>query len=91
MLRVRMFGLVNIVLSEEIVPELFQDRFTPENVANETIRLMDDVWTQSRIRNQYERVRRKLGGGDVAARVADIVAGMVSPGPGPRSPGSDDR
>jgi len=79
MLRVRMFGLVNIILGEEIVPELFQDRFTPENVAEQTLRLMDDVWYQSRIRNQYERVRRQLGGGDVAGRVSDVVADMVRP------------
>lgn len=80
MLRIRMFGLVNIILGEEVVPELFQDRMTPENIAGETLKLMDDVWAQSRVRNQYERVRRKLGGGDVAARVADVVAGMVRSG-----------
>lgn len=78
MLKVRMFGLVNIILGEEIVPELFQDRMTPDNVAQATIRLMDDVWLQSRIRNQYERLRRQLGGGDVAARVAEVVAGVVA-------------
>ena len=77
MLRIRMFGLVNIVVGEEIVPELFQDKMTPENVARETLRLMDDVWAQSRIRSQYERVRRRLGGGDVAAKVADTVARMA--------------
>ena len=87
MLRVRMFGLVNIILGEEIVPELFQDRMTPQNVANETLRLMDDVWAQSRIRNQYERVRRKLGSGDVAGRVSDIVASMVPSG----APATPDR
>ena len=80
LLRVRMFGLVNIILGEEIVPELFQDRMTPENVARETLRLMDDVWAQARIRNHYERLRRQLGGGDVAARVADVVAGMAGSG-----------
>jgi lipid-A-disaccharide synthase len=78
MLRVRMFGLVNIILGEEIVPELFQDRLTPENVARETVRLMDDVWAQSRIRSHYERVRRQLGGGDVASRVVDAVESAVA-------------
>lgn len=77
MLRVRMFGLVNIILGEEIVPELFQDQMTPENVTREALRLMDDVWAQSRIRNNYERVRRQLGGGDVAGRVATVVAGLI--------------
>lgn len=78
MLKVRMFGLVNIILGEEIVPELFQDRMTPDNIAQETLRLMDDVWAQSRIRNHYERARRLLGGGDVAGRVADVVSELAT-------------
>src|SRR5690606_7183662 len=74
LLKVRLFGIVNIILGEEVVPELFQDRFTPENVARTTIRLMDDVWVQSRIRGNYERLRRSLGGGNVPERVVDAVA-----------------
>ena len=35
------------------------------------IKLMDDVWLQSKIRNKYETLRRQLGGGKVADRVAD--------------------
>ena len=73
-LKVRLFGIVNIILGEEVVPELFQDRFTPELVSQAAIRLMDDVWLQSKIRGNYERLRRQLGGEKVAERVADAVA-----------------
>jgi lipid-A-disaccharide synthase len=73
-LKVRLFGIVNIILGEEVVPELFQDRFTPELVSQATIKLMDDVWLQSKIRNKYETLRRQLGGGKVADRVANAVA-----------------
>ena len=77
-LRVRIFGIVNIILGEEVVPELFQDRFTPELVTEATIRLMDDVWLQSRIRGNYETLRRKLGGGKVPDRVADAVGRVIN-------------
>lgn len=73
-LKVRLFGIVNIILGEEAVPELFQDKFTPEFVSKAAIRLMDDVWIQSKIRGSYETLRRKLRGGNVADRVADAVA-----------------
>jgi lipid-A-disaccharide synthase len=77
LLKVRLFGIVNIILGEEVVPELFQDKFTAEAVSKMTIRLMDDVWVQSKIRGNYELLRRQLGSGKVAERVADIVARMV--------------
>jgi lipid-A-disaccharide synthase len=77
-LRVRIFGIVNIVLGEEVVPELFQDKFTPELVTQAAIQLMDDVWLQSKIRGNYEMLRRKLSGGKVSDRVAEAVARVIT-------------
>ena len=78
LLKVRMFGLVNIILGEEVVPELYQDQMTPENVSRVTLKLMDDVWTQSQIRGNYEKLRRQLGRGNVAEKVAEAVSEVVS-------------
>jgi lipid-A-disaccharide synthase len=80
LLKVRLFGIVNIILGEEVVPELFQDKFTPEAVCGMTLRLMDDVWTQSKIRGHYELLRRQLGTGKVAERVAEAVGRVISSG-----------
>jgi lipid-A-disaccharide synthase len=76
-LKVRLFGIVNIILGEEVVPELFQDRFTPELVSEAAIKLIDDVWLQSRIRGNYESLRQQLGGGNVPERVAAAVAEVL--------------
>jgi len=81
LLRVRLFGLVNIILGEEVVPELFQDKMTPQAVSQTALRLMDDVWIQSRIRANYEKLRRQLGSGNVAERVADAVAKLANSEP----------
>ena len=78
LLKVRLFGIVNIILGEEVVPELFQDKFTADSVAKVTLRLMDDVWAQSKIRGNYELLRRQLGTGKVANRVADAVGRVIS-------------
>jgi lipid-A-disaccharide synthase len=80
LLKVRLFGIVNIILGEEVVPELFQDKMTPEAVSRMALRLMDDVWLQSRIRGNYEKLRRQLGSGKVAERVADVIADRISSG-----------
>jgi lipid-A-disaccharide synthase len=78
LLKVRLFGIVNIILGEEVVPELFQDKMTAEAVTRMAVRLMDDVWLQSRIRGNYEKLRRQLGSGKVAERVADVIADGLS-------------
>ena len=65
---------MNIILGEEVVPELFQDKMTAEAVTRMAVRLMDDVWLQSRIRGNYEKLRRQLGSGKVAERVANVIA-----------------
>ena len=80
LLKVRLFGIVNIILGEEVVPELFQDKMTPEAISRMAVRLMDDVWLQSRIRGNYERLRRQLGSGNVADRVASLIANSISSG-----------
>jgi lipid-A-disaccharide synthase len=80
LLKVRLFGIVNIILGEEVVPELFQDKMTSEEVTRTALRLMDDVWIQSKIRGNYERLRRQLGTGNVAERVVEAVSAVISSG-----------
>jgi lipid-A-disaccharide synthase len=77
LLKVRFYGIVNIILGEEVAPELFQERMTPEEVSKTTLRLMDDVWVQSRIRGKYEQLRRQLGSGNVADRVVEAIAKLI--------------
>ena len=36
------FGMVNLVAGREVVPELIQDGFTPENVEREVRALLED-------------------------------------------------
>jgi lipid-A-disaccharide synthase len=80
LLKVRLFGIVNIILGEEVAPELFQDKMTPEEVSSTALKLMDNVWMQSRIRGNYEKLRRQLGTGNVSDRVADAVASVMNSG-----------
>jgi lipid-A-disaccharide synthase len=80
LLKVKLFGIVNIILGEEVVPELFQDKFTADSVSRMTLKLMDDVWMQSKIRGNYETLRRQLGSGKVPDRVADAVHRLINSG-----------
>jgi hypothetical protein len=47
-------------------------------VSAAAVKLMDDVWLQSKIRGNYETLRRQLRGGKVAERVAAAVAVAIN-------------
>jgi lipid-A-disaccharide synthase len=53
--RVTTFGMANLVAGERIVPELIQDDFTPERVAAETLRFLEQP---ERRRERARRSRR---------------------------------
>ena len=46
------FGMVNLIAGEKIVPELIQDAFTPDAVAQEAISMLTDRARHARIRER---------------------------------------
>jgi lipid-A-disaccharide synthase len=75
--RTRLFAMVNVLAAKEIVPELIQDAFTPENVVRETERLLASAEAREAMRRDLGRVREKLGPPGAIERAADIIAEMI--------------
>jgi lipid-A-disaccharide synthase len=73
LLNVNMFGMVNLIAGERIVPELIQDGFTPETVADETISMLTDRGRAARIRDGLRRVRARLGGPGASRLAAENI------------------
>ena len=67
------FAMVNLVAGEKVVPELIQEAFTPEAVAAEALRLMQDGEARRRALRAVRAVREKLGGPGASRRVAEAV------------------
>jgi len=67
------FGMVNLIAGERIVPELIQDRFTPEAVADEAISMLTDPARAARVREGLARVRARLGGPGASRRAAQAI------------------
>ncbi len=57
----KFIGLVNILAEKEIVPELLQNDFTAEKVAETAARLLQDKDYRERIINELKNTRAKLG------------------------------
>src|SRR5687768_1300679 len=67
------YAMPNLVAGQRIVPELIQDEFTPERVAEETVALLTDHGLHARTREALGRVREQLGRSGASARAADAV------------------
>jgi lipid-A-disaccharide synthase len=75
--RVDTFGMANLVAGRPIVPELIQDDFTPERVAQETLRYLTDPAHAAATRAELAAVRAKLGEPGASRRAADAVLNVA--------------
>ena len=71
--RVDTYAMANLVAGRRIVPELIQDQFTPQAVAQEAVRLLADPAHAAKVRADLREVRGKLGGPGASRRAADVV------------------
>ena len=78
MVRVRHIAMANILAGRELVPELIQSRMTPETVATETLRIMENPEAMKRLRRNLLSLRDHLGGPGAARRAASMILGAVA-------------
>lgn len=68
------FAMVNLIAGERIVPELIQDAFTPQAVADEAVSMLTDPARAASIRARLAMVRQRLGGPGASRRAAEAIA-----------------
>jgi lipid-A-disaccharide synthase len=77
LVRTAHFSMVNLIAGREVVPELIQDACTPDRIARETLRLLEDPAATAAIRSALAEVRRKLGPPGAVERAAEAIAGLL--------------
>ncbi len=77
---VDMYAMVNLVAGRRIVPELIQNDFTPERVAEETIALLTSTERHAQMREALEGVRGRLGAPGASGRAADAILEVAARG-----------
>ena len=76
--KLQFFSLVNLIGGRAIVPELLQDAVTPERIAKELTRLLEDQAARSAMLEGLAEVRARLGGPGASARAAAIALSMLN-------------
>jgi len=82
LVRTEFFSMVNLIAGRSVVPELIQDDFTPQRVADEAEKLLSATEEgRNRVeamRHGLQEVRRLLGPPGAVERAADEIARLLS-------------
>jgi lipid-A-disaccharide synthase len=78
LVRTKHFSMVNLIVGREVVPELIQKDFTPDKVAEQTLRLLRDPTAAATMRGDLAEVRRRLGPPGAVERAADAIAALLT-------------
>jgi lipid-A-disaccharide synthase len=67
------FAMANLVAGHKAVPELIQDDFTPQAVAQHALTLLQDPQAAEQMRQELRSVKAKLGAAGASRRAAAAV------------------
>jgi lipid-A-disaccharide synthase len=81
LVRTKFFSMVNLIAGRAVVPELIQDDFTPDRVAEEAGKLLSSTkegkLRTEEMRQRLAEVQRLLGPPGAVERAADAIAGLL--------------
>ncbi|MGV7221462.1 MAG: lipid-A-disaccharide synthase [Nitrospinales bacterium] len=67
------FGLVNILADERVVPELLNQHASPEKIAEEALRVLEDPEYNTIVKEKLIAMRKTLGENGVTERIANSI------------------
>ena len=73
----RFISLVNLIVDREVVPELFADRFSVQNIASELERILPGNEGRTVMLKAYEEVERRLGNDIAPDNAARLMVNLL--------------
>lgn len=73
----KFISLVNLIMDEEIVTELIQDKLNTDNLKQELSKLLDNQY-RKRILLKYDDLESKLGGSGASKKVASLIFNQIN-------------
>ncbi len=73
LVRIPYISLVNILAGNEIVPELIQNRMTPDRIAQEALEILRDAGRRDAMQQAFHAIRTSLGGPGASKRAAEFI------------------
>ena len=82
LLEIKMIGLVNIVAGEKLAPELIQGQVTADNIARESLKILNDPERYQEVQRKMQKIQQALGEPGVMRRVAQSIFDRLRNQPG---------
>ncbi len=73
LVKIPYISLVNLLAGKEIVPELIQNRMTPDCIAEEALEILRDTGRRDAMKQAFQSIRTSLGGPGASKRAAEII------------------
>ncbi|MDH4193285.1 MAG: lipid-A-disaccharide synthase [Nitrospirota bacterium] len=73
LVKIPYISLVNLLAGKEIVPELIQNRMTPDCIAEEALEILRDTGRRDAMKHAFQSIRTSLGGPGASKRAAEII------------------
>ncbi|MFW5800255.1 MAG: lipid-A-disaccharide synthase [Spirochaetota bacterium] len=71
-------GLPNMLAKKSVVPELLQKDANPEQIALETIKILEDEKRIEKIKNEFKKVKKNIGSKGVVKEVAREIIKLIN-------------
>jgi lipid-A-disaccharide synthase len=78
LVRTPFYSMVNLIAGRRAVPELIQNDFTPQRVAAEVLRLLNNPAARKSFRHDLAEVRQRLGPPGAVDRAADAIVKLIT-------------
>jgi len=78
LVRTPFFSMVNLIAGKRVVAELIQNDFTPDRVAAEILRLLNDQSARETLRRDLAEIRQRLGPPGAVERAADAILQLIA-------------
>lgn len=73
LVKVKYISLVNLIMDREVVTELIQHDFTVSRLERELRNITEDKTNRHRMLDDFEKLRKALGGGGASATTAELI------------------
>lgn len=73
LVHIESIGLPNIIMGRRVIPELWQDDVTPDNIADAVLPMLDDGPRRAKLCEDLSAVRRTMGESGAVMRTAQAV------------------
>ena len=73
LIRIPFIGLVNVISSKKIVPELIQHQATPESIAAAAQELWFSAEKRREMKEGFQKIRQSLGEPGASRRAAEAI------------------